>query len=452
MSGGLLEKAQSQDNNAATTPDEEVTAAVEDVEETSSGGLLERASSEEGEGNPNHLKGQVLAGGAAIVMIFSMYGLFNLASMFSGTALASFSGIIILCTCLVALGLGSMAYSELLNAGNPLSKVQWGALLVGWLVLSVGPYIGGMNFSGALAVTDVTHDETTNSLTFEYRQTSGLFGSSAMSDTLDVRVTQDGVDIWTNTVESIDSGNGLGSFSINISDFYSDNAFQVTGKKISIEGNDGNSYNPDTTEVPYRLHASKSGLREGSIVLDSRTLTRYVDDADGAMTGVIDNCESCKDLLGVVLDVWVGTGNVDLDSDIPPAAVQGDYTILNEVFDPDGTLTFTYPLVTVDGTTAIWDNSEGFGSGSSVVGDYSSQLNLPGTTTDGDPLGREYIERDDILSDYGCYEFKVTVTMTEEWASELDPTIAVEQFTFDRGMNSDEDNSEGSESIILGCA
>ena len=101
--------------------------------------------------------------------------------------------------------------------------------------------------------------------------------------------------------------------------------------------------------------------------------------------------------------------------------------------------------------SASWDNTDGFGSGNGVVGDYSSQLNLPGTTTDGDPLGREYIERNDILSDYGCYEFRVTVTMTEEWASELDSTIAVEEFTFERGMNSDEDNSEGSETIILGC-
>jgi len=443
MSGGLLEKAQSQD--------EEVVAAVEDVEETSGGGLLERATSGEGRDNQNLVKGQGLGFVAIIIMLFSMYGLYNLASMFSGTALAAFSGIIILFTCLVALGLGSMAYRELVNEGNPLSKVQWGALLVGWLILSVGPYVGGMNFSGALAVTNVTHDETTNSLTFEYRQTSGLFGSSGMSDTLDVRVTQNGVDVWTSTVESIDGGNGLGSFSINISDFYSANAFQVTGKKISIQGDDGNSYNPDSTEVPYRLHASKSGLREGGIVLDSRTLTRHVDDADGAMTGVIDNCESCKDLLGVVLDVWVGTGNADFDSDIPPASVQGDYTILNEVFDPDGTLTFTYPLVTVDGTIATWDNSDGFGSGDAVVGDYSSQLNLPGTTTEGDPLAREYIERDDILSDYGCYEFRVTVTMTEEWANELAPTIAVEEFTFERGMNSDENDSEGSESIILGC-
>ncbi len=46
MSGGLLEKAQSQDNEAVVTPDEGVTAAVEDVEGTSGGGLLERASSE----------------------------------------------------------------------------------------------------------------------------------------------------------------------------------------------------------------------------------------------------------------------------------------------------------------------------------------------------------------------------------------------------------------------
>jgi len=444
MSGGLLEKAQSQD--------EGVTAAVEDVEKTSGGGLLERASSGDGLGDNPHLsKGKVIAGAAIIIMLYSMYGLFNLASIFSGTALAGFSGLIILSTALVALGLGSMALRELVNEGNPLAKVQWGALLVGWLILSLGPYVGGMNFSGSLAVTNATHNEASNTLTFEFRQTSGLFGSAGSGDTLDVRVTQNGMDVWSSTVESVEASNGLGSFSINISDFYSSNAFQVTGKKISIQGDEGNAYNPESTEFPYRLHASKSGLSEGTIVLDSRILTRHVDDADGAMTGVIDNCESCKDLLGVVLDVWVGTGNTDFDSDIPPAAVQGDYTILSEVFDPDGNPTFTYPLVTVDGTIAAWDNSDGFGSGNGVVGDYSSQLNLPGTTTEGDPLGREYIERDDILLDYGCYEFRVTVTMTEDWANELDPTITIEEFTFERGMNSDENDSEGSETIIIGC-
>jgi hypothetical protein len=41
--------------------------------------------------------------------------------------------------------------------------------------------------------------------------------------------------------------------------------------------------------------------------------------------------------------------------------------------------------------------------------------------------------------------------MTEDWANELDPTITIEEFTFERGMNSDENDSEGSETIIIGC-
>ena len=61
MSGGLLEKAQSQD--------EEVVAAVEDVEETSGGGLLERATSGEGRDNQNLVKGQGL-GFVAIIIMF----------------------------------------------------------------------------------------------------------------------------------------------------------------------------------------------------------------------------------------------------------------------------------------------------------------------------------------------------------------------------------------------
>ena len=64
MSGGLLEKAQSQD--------EEVVAAVEDVEETSGGGLLERATSGEGRGDQNLVKGQGLGFVAIIIMLFSI--------------------------------------------------------------------------------------------------------------------------------------------------------------------------------------------------------------------------------------------------------------------------------------------------------------------------------------------------------------------------------------------
>jgi len=61
MSGGLLEKAQSQD--------EGVTAAVEDVEKTSSGGLLERASSEgPSDGGPGFDPSMVKKGVAASIV------------------------------------------------------------------------------------------------------------------------------------------------------------------------------------------------------------------------------------------------------------------------------------------------------------------------------------------------------------------------------------------------
>ncbi len=78
MSGGLLEKAQSQDNEAVVTPDEEVTAAVEDVEKTSGGGLLERASSEVssngGPGfDPAMVKKGVAASIVALLLIFVVY-------------------------------------------------------------------------------------------------------------------------------------------------------------------------------------------------------------------------------------------------------------------------------------------------------------------------------------------------------------------------------------------
>ena len=69
MSGGLLEKAQSQDNDAAVTPDKGVVAAVEDVEAMSGGGLLERASSEgPSDGGPGFDPSMVKKGVAASIV------------------------------------------------------------------------------------------------------------------------------------------------------------------------------------------------------------------------------------------------------------------------------------------------------------------------------------------------------------------------------------------------
>lgn len=450
MSGGLLEKAKSQEIESSEGADEEVAAAVEELDD-GSGGLLEKIATDGGGNSSSIVGNQALAGIAAALMLFSMYGLYNLGSLFAGTKLGDNSGWLVLLTTIAALAVGSIAFKNIVNSGAPLSKKQWVALCGAWLVLSLGPYIAAMSFSGSLAITNMTHDEDTNNITLDYRYSSSLLGSSSDTETIDVRVTQGGVEVWSGTADAVESSPGLGSFTISIADFYTDNAFQVTGKKVAVEGSDGSSYNPTTTEVLYRVHASFPGLDEGMAVLDSRQLTRTIDDVDGVMTGVIDDCEDCKDLLGVVLDVWAGAGLAEVDDDVRPAAAQGDYTLLGEVFDPDGNIAFTYPLVTVDGTAATWDNSAGHGSGSGVIGDYASQLNLPGTTTDSDPLAREYIERDDILSDYGCYEFKVTVTMTEDWADGLDPTTTVEEFTFQRELNGDESGEQGVETLTAGC-
>ena len=450
MTGGLLEKAKSQEIELSPDSDDEVEAAVQQIDD-GAGGLLAKVSASEDSAHPTQMD-KILAGLSVALMLFSMYGLFNLSSLFSSTpVIGDNAGWLILVTTIAALATGSYALRNLVNGGTPLSKAQWMALVGAWLVLSLGPYLAAMNFAGSVAITGMTHDEDSNSISFDYRYSSSLLSSSGPFETVDVRVTQGGEEVWSGTAVAEESSPGLGSFTLSISDFYSENAFQVTGKKVTLETNDGSSYSATTTEVPYRVHAALSGLSEGMAVLDSRSLTRTIDDADGAMTGVIDDCDNCKDLLGVVLDVWAGSGLLDVDSDTRPAPAQGDYTILGEVFGPDGNIAFTYPLVTVDGTVASWDNSAGHGSGNGVIGDYGSQLNLPGTTTDGDPLGREYIERDDVLSDYGCYEFKVTVTMLEDWASGLAPTVSTDEFTFQREMNNNESGEQGIETLTLGC-
>ena len=65
---------------------------------------------------------------------------------------------------------------------------------------------------------------------------------------------------------------------------------------------------------------------------------------------------------------------------------------------------------------ASWDSMSGqYGSGSATVGDFGSELILDGSLEDF-AINMYYIPRDDWQeSDYGCYEFTVSVTQSPPW-------------------------------------
>jgi hypothetical protein len=83
--------------------------------------------------------------------------------------------------------------------------------------------------------------------------------------------------------------------------------------------------------------------------------------------------------------------------------VDSDYTIVANI-SFEGTTVFTFPSVTVDGSTATWTDGGGLIE--------SAWLDLDGTGVKLDAFGgtQNYIPRDDFYDGDGCYTIDITVT------------------------------------------
>ena len=172
MSGGLLEKAQSQDNEAVVTPDEGVTAAVEDVEISSGGGLLERASSEgQSDGGPGFDSGMVKKGVAASV---------------------------------VALLILFIAYQAIMG-------------------FSLGGY--------SISVSDVDVDESDNTLGVQVFIGTPMFKSSP-SGQMSMTISNGTGSVWTGTFAV---SSKLSWYDVNIADFYQGNSRAAAADGSNID-------------------------------------------------------------------------------------------------------------------------------------------------------------------------------------------------------------------------
>ena len=83
----------------------------------------------------------------------------------------------------------------------------------------------------------------------------------------------------------------------------------------------------------------------------------------------------------------------------------------------DGVTAISYPSITVINGDATWDSMNGqYGSGSSIVGDFGSEIVLDGSVEDV-AINMQFIPRDDWEeSDFGCYEFTVSATQMTPWS------------------------------------
>ena len=289
MSGGLLEKAQSQD--------EEVVAAVEDVEETSGGGLLERATSGDSHsGEPGFDSSMVKKGVAASV---------------------------------VALLILFVAYQAVMG-------------------FSLGGY--------SISVSDVDVDEGENTLGVQVFIGTPMFKSSPSGD-MSLTISYGLEEVWTGSF-LVDSK--LGWYEVSFTDFYrnnsrgaaSDGSDILYSVSVTLEGSSSESY-PIPGELADRTITAVDGELE-AVTQPNENCVAW--DTDGNCKS---NENNGIDHLGATVRVGAGvpdpvegnTSGVILHTD-------SDYTITASIYF-DGDDVFTFPVVTVDGNAASWDGGSG---------------------------------------------------------------------------------------------
>ena len=376
MSGGLLEKAK----QVTGEDDVDVDAAADAVIEI--------------ETVPNPLTFPLMKYVAIGTLLLSMILIYMLSS------LPDFSGFVVLVIFFASFGAAWMHVKNERNGGIKPNPLQITALVVAYLLLGGAPYVGAMDFGGQTTLTEVTYDEASDSVLLEMRYTPGLFSGSFGSGDVDVEVLYDGTSVWSGTISVTMSessqGGEIGSFTLDVDDFYSGNANYVTGSTDNT---------PQLSEHKYEVVASIAGSDSISAFLPSLNMTRTVNDVDVFIDPWEDgeNCpgghDSCVQRL--YMTGWVGISSESQDSNSVPGAVRGDYSIDIDFTYVDGdSLMVDYPTISVVGTHATWDSGN-FGTGISTIGERTTAFSIEGEEQDN--VGRWYFDRDTALDDYGCY-------------------------------------------------
>ncbi|DAC62114.1 MAG TPA: hypothetical protein HA357_04430, partial [Candidatus Thalassarchaeaceae archaeon] len=167
----------------------------------------------------------------------------------------------------------------------------------------------------------------------------------------------------------------------------------------------------------------KSGDSELSYTLTSSSLQRTVTDVQAEIIGAIGfgvDCDNGKDscVVGLAMRTWSGVESTNR----PSGLLHSNYNVVANLYyenTQSSSKSISYPSISVVNGDATWDSMNGkYGSGSETnVGDYGSELALPGSVED-QGVGMEYIPVDDMeINDYGCYIFEVTTTQDEFWSS-----------------------------------
>ncbi len=416
MSGGLLEKAKEKSEDlgegvfsATGDPDnpefkEEKKVLDAETSGSTGGGLLSKASSGPGvfsswSDKPLFLYGAVFTLILSMILIHFMY-------------LITAGGYLALAVLIGSGFLASQHIKNSKNGGESLRPMQWGALVVVYLLLGGIPYVAGMEFGGSLLLSDaeVTMDENTGAsiVTVNLRHSAGLFGSEFTEGDVDIKVKQSGCEAWTDirSVSLDQKGVGdddYGIITLMVSDFYCNNALQIDG--VTSSGG------PVLKEVPYVVTVTLDGA-SASITLPTFELTKSITDVDERAKGHItdQNCPNndhatCIDYIHI--QGWVGEGTDEPPNNASiPARINGQYDInMNFVHMDSDTDTIENYNISVVGTAAEWDERDigcGQSNASSMIGDLTTEFFFMCD-------GNDYFENDIALSEgYGCYSLTVT--------------------------------------------
>ena len=266
------------------------------------------------------------------------------------------------------------------------------------LLLLASPFISSSLFSSSLTITDSDLSSDAETITLTIRESGGFFGGS--SGDADVSITYGGETVWESVMPlsiNLNDANGkYGRLALPIDEFYSGNAATDSRYIVTVD----------------------SGSSSDSFILNSGHLARTVDTTQNLAVGAMgqgNDCSGNKDscVIGVGLKAWVG---LQTNVGNPPAPLPHANFELTATLSKDGVTAISYPTVTVINGDATWDSMNGvYGSGSSVVGDFGSEIVLDGSVED-IAINMQFIPRDDWEeSDFGCYEFTVSATQGPPW-------------------------------------
>jgi hypothetical protein len=289
---------------------------------------------------------------------------------------------------------------------------------ISYLLMLLLPLVLGFVLEGELSVGQIEYSEDGETITVNILQTT-------LSDReleAELVVLQSGGQVWSSTANVIiDSSDGEGEITIQVSEFYTSNALPNSPYSLKLTL-DGKEYTRDLTYSTIQWDSSQW--------TGADALTLDITGVDGIARGVVkedpDRCsgdaENC--LVGVVMSGWSG---LDTGAEYPARMPFADFTV-EAVLMEGNDVAIDYPTITVTNTVATWDSNGGlFGSGSGYWGDYGSEFAMGGSVFDAN-FGK-YVPKDefDSAGDYGCYSFSITVS--QEGSNSLSDTSYYEYST-----------------------